>query len=48
MADLMQLVTSLAWLVLCVLVARRMRYWDKKFDELYAELKETIGEIDDG
>lgn len=44
MADLLQIITSLAWLILCVMVFVRMRKWDKKFSCLYEELNAQIEE----
>lgn len=44
MANTMQTIASVAWLVLCVLVYIRLRQWNKKLGELYDELRRTIEE----
>lgn len=44
MADLMQLTSSLLWLALAITVYVRLRQWNKKFEELYDELKQKIEE----
>lgn len=35
------------WIVVCVLVVRRARWWDRKFAELHAELMDSIREMRD-
>lgn len=47
MADTMQLISSLVWLVLALLVFRRLMAWDKKFSDLYDELHREICERTD-
>lgn len=42
MANIMQNIASIVWLVLAVVVFIRLKQWDKKFSALYDELKEQI------
>lgn len=44
MADLLQNITCLAWLMLAVMAFIGMRKWNKSFSELYEELKKQIEE----
>jgi len=44
MADLLQITASFTWLALAVLFFARLRQWDKKFSDLYDELKRQIEE----
>lgn len=42
MADIMQNIASIVWLILAVVVFIRLKQWDKQFSELYDELKKEI------
>ena len=42
MADIMQLIVVIEWLVLGVLVFVRLKRWNKRFGELYDELQEDM------
>lgn len=42
MADTMQLIASLEWLALGIIVFIGMRRWNKRFGELYDELQEDM------
>ena len=47
MADLLQIITYLAWLILCVMAFVMLRKWNQNFYCLYEELKAQIEEDDD-
>jgi hypothetical protein len=42
MADTMQLIASLEWIALGIIVFHRVKRWNKKFEELYGELQEDM------
>jgi len=42
MADLMVNVAAFAWLILSVMFLRGLRKWDKKFSDLYEDLRREI------
>lgn len=42
MANIMQNIASIVWLVLAVVLFVRVKHWDKQFSELYDELKKEI------
>ena len=42
MADLLQNIACSAWLVLAVIVFVGMKKWNKRFADLYEELKKQI------
>ena len=44
MADLLQNIACLAWLILSVIVFVGIKKWNKRFSELYEELKNQIEE----
>lgn len=44
MADILQLTASLLWLALAIIVFVLLRQWNKKFGELYEELRKQIEE----
>ena len=48
MANIMQNIASLVWLVLAVIVFIRLKQWDKMFSALYDELKNEIRGDDNG
>ena len=48
MADIMQNIASIVWLILAVVVFIRLKQWDKQFSELYDELKKEIRGEDNG
>ena len=48
MADLMQFIASITWLALAAVTFLRLRQWNKKFSEMYDELKREIEGEDDG
>jgi hypothetical protein len=42
MADTLQLIASLEWVALGVIVFIRLKKWNKRFSELYDELREDM------
>lgn len=44
MADFVQLIASFMWIALCVIAFRRLNQWNKKFSDMYDELKREIEE----
>jgi hypothetical protein len=42
MADTMQLIASIEWLALGIIVFARFKRWNKRFAELYDELQEDM------
>lgn len=42
MAEILKTLTCLIWLTLAAVIFFRGIQWDKKFSELYNELKDTI------
>lgn len=48
MANIMQNIASIVWLILAVVVFFRLKQWDKMFSELYDELKKEIRGADNG
>lgn len=42
MADIVQLIASIEWIALGALVLWRLRWWNKKFSEMYEELRKEI------
>lgn len=48
MADTLQLIASIEWIALGVLVLWRLRWWNKKFSEMYEELKADVTDINVG
>ena len=44
MADVLTLIAALEWIALGVFVHYRLSRWNKKMQELYDELSETIRE----
>ena len=48
MANIMQNIASIVWLILAVVVFVRLKQWDKQFSELYDELKKEIQSDDNG
>lgn len=45
MTDLLEFVDAVLWLLLALSLLRDLRKWNKRFQELYDELKK---EVDDG
>ena len=45
MADIMQLIACIEWIALGALVLWRLRWWNKKFSELYEELRKEIFDV---
>lgn len=45
MADLLEFVDAVLWLILALILFRDLRKWNKQFQNLYDELKK---EVDDG
>ncbi len=48
MAEILQNIAYAAWLVLAALVFVGLRRWNRRFSDLYDELKEQIEEEQDG
>lgn len=44
MAEIMQNIASLTWLILAIIFYIRMKQWNKRFSDLYDDLKNKIRE----
>ena len=44
MSDLVQLIASLMWIALCIIVFYRLRKWNKMLEDLYEEWKQLTEE----
>ena len=42
MAGLAQLIASFMWIALCVIAFYRLKQWNKRFSDMYEELKHEI------
>ena len=42
MAETMQMIASLEWIALAVIVFIRLKKWNKRFSELYDELQQDM------
>ena len=43
MKDILECIAEIEWIVLGVLVLLRLRHWNRRFSELYDELRNEIG-----
>lgn len=44
MADVLESVDAILWLLLALIRFRDLRKWNKRFQELYDELKKEVGD----
>ena len=42
MSDILTTIAAVEWIVAGCLFLRRLRYWDRRFSELYDELRKEI------
>ena len=42
MAETMQLIAGIEWMVLGIIVYWRLKQWDRRFSDLHKELKEDM------
>lgn len=44
MADVLEFVDAILWLLLALILFRDLHKWNKRFQELYDELKKEVGD----